>query len=459
MKAVQTFWSGDNNPLVDSFGWLSPQYNLMSWAFSCLSLKENYEDVVLYTDSKGYTIFHDYLKLPYKEIIVQYDNLNCHRDIWAYAKLLTYSLQDTPFIHVDGDVYLPHRLSKEVESGALIAQNAEVGTSCYRSMVDDIMSTPHSTPYCLFEELKKESISSYNAGVLGGNDLEFIKEYCQAAFEFIEYNNLRDVNRQDMLSNHNIVYEQILFHVLAEKKNKKVSTILDHSIDDNGYGDDEFCDFYSFNKKELMHIIGGHKRNERICELLSRALLNKYPEYYQRIVDLFSANHRRLDPTRSYNNFLDKLSVEWDKISHEDLFEQERKSTNYLRFLDDYSKEEQMSTVIKKNPYLSIYKVPQDWNANTKQVIKNRISNNFHADNFDIACIPDLLGNGYREVLIDDISFNILTILQEQQTLGDILEKITSTLSPDIKDDETQIHDMVQAALERLFYNKLTYVN
>lgn len=41
MKIVQTFWHGNNSLLDNSFGWMNPQYHLMSWALSCLSLKDN----------------------------------------------------------------------------------------------------------------------------------------------------------------------------------------------------------------------------------------------------------------------------------------------------------------------------------------------------------------------------------------------------------------------------------
>ena len=104
MRAVQTLWTKNDDLLKNGFGWIHPQYHLMSWALSSLTLREHYDDIVLYTDSKGYAVFHDQLRLPYKEIVVQYDDLNCHRDLWAYPKLLTYSIQDKPFIHVDGDV-------------------------------------------------------------------------------------------------------------------------------------------------------------------------------------------------------------------------------------------------------------------------------------------------------------------------------------------------------------------
>ena len=54
MKIIQTFWSGGRNPLEHSFGWPHAEYNLMSWTLSCLSLREHFDQVELYTDKRGY---------------------------------------------------------------------------------------------------------------------------------------------------------------------------------------------------------------------------------------------------------------------------------------------------------------------------------------------------------------------------------------------------------------------
>lgn len=45
MKIIQTFWTAGQDPLKHSFGWTHPEYNLMSWALSCLSLREHYDEV------------------------------------------------------------------------------------------------------------------------------------------------------------------------------------------------------------------------------------------------------------------------------------------------------------------------------------------------------------------------------------------------------------------------------
>lgn len=41
MKIVQTFWSGGANPLEKAYGWPLPEYNMMSWVLSCLTLRKS----------------------------------------------------------------------------------------------------------------------------------------------------------------------------------------------------------------------------------------------------------------------------------------------------------------------------------------------------------------------------------------------------------------------------------
>ena len=42
MKIIQSYWSrGKTNILTDQSGWVAPEYNLMSWALSCLQLKNS----------------------------------------------------------------------------------------------------------------------------------------------------------------------------------------------------------------------------------------------------------------------------------------------------------------------------------------------------------------------------------------------------------------------------------
>ena len=49
---------------ADGFGCKHPELHFMSWALSCLSLREHYDAVMLYTDSAGFGVLVNKLRLP-----------------------------------------------------------------------------------------------------------------------------------------------------------------------------------------------------------------------------------------------------------------------------------------------------------------------------------------------------------------------------------------------------------
>ena len=113
---------------------------LMSWALSCLSLREHYDDVELYTDAEGYRILIEQMRLPYSHVHVVLDDFACLPFHWALAKIKTYSMQDAPFVHVDGVIYLPNPLKEEIFDTELVAQNREIGTIYYWHMMERILT-------------------------------------------------------------------------------------------------------------------------------------------------------------------------------------------------------------------------------------------------------------------------------------------------------------------------------
>ena len=44
MKIIQSFWTGNKNSLTDSYGWLLPIFNYLSWLISCNQLRRYYDD-------------------------------------------------------------------------------------------------------------------------------------------------------------------------------------------------------------------------------------------------------------------------------------------------------------------------------------------------------------------------------------------------------------------------------
>ncbi len=287
MKIVQTLWSNNKNLLKNSFGWLSPMYHLMGWTLSCLRLQEYYDDIHLYTDSRASELLIDYLRLPYKKVHLHYDNMGDYNEnMWAVSKISTYATQEKPFIHVDGDVFIWERFSPDLENAPLIAQNLEIGTSCYKDKMNYIRTDLTYIPEFLQAEIDKESIPSYNAGILGGSDIAFFQQYAKMAMELAD-NNYQGEMRHKANLDFNILFEQILFYSLTARENKPVTCYFKEPIIDNGYNKD-FCDFSAVPyKQKYLHLLGGHKRNKEACTLMGQLLFQHYPEYYGRINVLF----------------------------------------------------------------------------------------------------------------------------------------------------------------------------
>jgi hypothetical protein len=69
---------------------------------------------------------------------IDYNDLRYNPSLWAIPKILTYGKQQTPFIHVDGDVFVFEKFSNELSNARLIAQNPEIGTEYYQKSFESL---------------------------------------------------------------------------------------------------------------------------------------------------------------------------------------------------------------------------------------------------------------------------------------------------------------------------------
>ena len=324
MKIVQSLWTCNNkNLLTDNFGWLAPEYNLMSWTLSCLRLKEHYNNVVLYADENAKNILIDYLNLPYTEVICNLDSLNdYHPQLWALPKIFIYSLQDEPFLHVDGDVFIWQEFDQTLINSGLIAQNLEVATDYYGEIMNSLESALTYFPEEILEDRKNgNEIHAYNAGIFGGTDIAFFKDYTHKSFEFVKKNisSLSKIN----VHNFNIFFEQYLFLCMVKVQCKKVNVLIDKKIGDNQYiGFGNFSDVPY--KKNYLHLLGGYKRNEVTCNQMAARLRKEYPEYYYKIIALYKKRHLPL--RKDYYSFANEETSDLQLNQRKLLLDQEYKS-------------------------------------------------------------------------------------------------------------------------------------
>ena len=303
MKLIQTLYIGTHkDPFHDPFGWVAPEYHLMSWALSCLQLHKIYGNITLYANSKAAYILIDTLQLPYTKVHLAHDELTLiHSDLWALPKIYTYSIQEQPFLHIDCDVFVFNQFDCNLLNAELIAQNVEVATEDYYAVTQKkLMRYFTFFPSCVKRDFESGiPVQACNAGIMGGNNISFFSDYSATVFDYVNNNaeKLQYVN----VSMFNVFFEQHLFYALAKEKGIPVNVLIEGIIEDNKYKN--MGDFHDvpFNRSYL-HLLGHFKRDEHICIQVAAKLKELYPDYYERIVALFHNKNIRLSPCGFIND-------------------------------------------------------------------------------------------------------------------------------------------------------------
>ena len=320
MKIIQSLWSKPSESQdTDMFGravggFMDSRFHYMSWALSCLTFKKYYKTIELVTDEIGYKMLIDELHLPYSKVTVCLDELNnYHPKLWALGKIKAYQLQKEPFLHVDGDVFIWKQLgSKLFHKQNLIVQNMEDNYEFY----DDILKSIHECfsyiPECVKTQYRIcNNLSSINAGIIGGSDIDFFQNYTREVFKFVD-------NNIDYFDNINIgmfncVYEQYLFCSLAKSLNKPIKPFV--KLDPKK----EFTEVMRFDlipfERAYIHLMGLSKRNIFGCEQVEMRLKYEFPQYYETICDrfdnsYFSKSDDRFEKLKTVYNFFKQTSID-----------------------------------------------------------------------------------------------------------------------------------------------------
>lgn len=285
MKIIQSFWSGNQTDFTNNYGWYNYKYHWLSWILSCNQLVKHHKEVELFTDRFGYDILITKLQLPYTKVHVILDDLNgYHKDLWAMAKIKTFQIQDEPFIHVDGDVFVWESLTDKFKNTTLVTQNLEITTDYYGNMWNDILPNLNFIPSEMANYSSKRSSFACNMGIIGGNDIKFFKEYTKISTAFVDNN----INSWSNINgfNFNIFFEQVLFYEFAKIKNLKVDFLFEEISEDNNYKG--FGDFHKVPNKTYLHLLGIFKRNASICKSMEVYIMKYFSESYSKITKLIN---------------------------------------------------------------------------------------------------------------------------------------------------------------------------
>lgn len=311
MNYIQTLYiDKSKHPFENCFGWAKPEFHLMGWTLSCLQLNKMYGKVELYANSEAAKLLIDTLNLPYSKANITHDNLClANEKLWALPKILTYSLQERPFLHIDGDVFLFDHFSEPLLKSELIAQNIERATNFYFSTQKELLANFGYFPKCVIDDFNSHiPIMAVNAGILGGNNISFINEYSNIAFEYIN----RNITHLPLINvdRFNVFFEQHLFYSLAKERGIPIGLLYNEIINDNEY---EFlANIHEVPcQRSYLHLLGNFKRDEIICLQMAAKLRDLYPEYYYKIIEICKKKNIPLvhhfyynEKLENFNNFI-----------------------------------------------------------------------------------------------------------------------------------------------------------
>jgi len=188
MRAVWSFWSP---PYIAQSGrnWCTPLHHFLAWGLSLATAGRHYPDTVLITDSYGKKLLIDDLGLSFATVSTELDSVRDADPVWwALGKLIAYTMQDRPFVHIDTDVFLWRPLPAELGDAPVFAQCPEYYPRASHHafhIANSFSAADTELPVEWQWAVSRDDgfIREENCGILGGARIDFIRHYAQSAID------------------------------------------------------------------------------------------------------------------------------------------------------------------------------------------------------------------------------------------------------------------------------------
>jgi hypothetical protein len=190
MRAVWSFWS---KPYRGGKGrtWLEPKHHLQAWALSLRMARQHFPETQLVTDTPGKALLVDSLGLEFTHVSTELDRLrDADPGWWALGKLMAYSLQNKPFIHLDTDVFLWRALPPAVLSSPVFTQSPErhslLDPWCGIRRIEQLFERHGQSIPVEWQWTSSRNTTWHreeNCGIMGGNRVDFIRYFARLAID------------------------------------------------------------------------------------------------------------------------------------------------------------------------------------------------------------------------------------------------------------------------------------
>lgn len=277
MKPIHTFWS----LAYEQGRWGKPsRWKEDVWCFA-LSLhfaKERLGEIHLVTDTKGMEVLGN---LPYDSISSYLDVLHDVNPVyWTAGKVMGMASVGAPVLHLDGDVFL---LGERVvttlkEECDIVVQHKEQGEH-WQSTYPPILKWLQSKGRDISEF---QTGHSYNHGIVGVRDPDFLRDYVDAFFTTLEEFG-KSFHSFPSNKDPNIVVEQSLLAKMCEDRGlRPVEIIAEQEVNDLGVE-------RAAERVGYVHLWGNSKYDPKWQEMVRRRLEAENPELFETVKKILAS--------------------------------------------------------------------------------------------------------------------------------------------------------------------------
>jgi hypothetical protein len=282
-KAVYTFLAKDK--WNDTCGYSTLRDCMDTTTLSVLVSKGHFDRIEFVTDDFGKQLFLDKIKLPIECNTILNEYTWVPKIWWGYYKIIAYSIQKEPFVHLDNDAILWDGIPKDMQEAPLFFQSIETpfidggGYGWYIHLLETAKRVP------FFPEIVKNNPVDYsfNCGLVGGNNLDIFQEWrlLSESYMFAQQNKEFFTDKNNLLIHQNLLAEQFFIASLTNSKGLKLNEDIKFIIDYKNL-------FESACEKghRFTHLWGTIKREKDVIKRVYARLKKDYPIYYDRIMKL-----------------------------------------------------------------------------------------------------------------------------------------------------------------------------
>jgi len=291
VRAVWSFWS---KPYNEGHGWRwrDPVHHHLAWGLSRRLAGSHNPQTTLITDTPGRQLLVDQLGLEFTYVSNELDRLNdADPALWALGKLVAYSLQDEPFVHLDADVFLWRPLPDWLISAPVLAQSPEdfhaVDEPDGPRPIEDAfgragLSLPAEWQWA--RSLGGRRFREANCGILGGTNADFLRHYAGLALDLVlnpahssAWAAMPDIGRLNTAIEQFFLLACVAYHRFnpaSPYRGVHVRYLFPTTYE--AYGPEHAA------RAGYTHLLGPAKRNEYVATRLAQRVRAEDPAFYER---------------------------------------------------------------------------------------------------------------------------------------------------------------------------------